>query len=166
MTGPAYRIEPLSDDHDRSAFRCSATVLTRYFHERVMQDVRRRITACFLCLSAEEDIVGYYTLASSSVALTALPDALSKRLPRYPSIPAVRMGRLAIAEGFQGQGLGSALLADALRRASGAEIAAYALIVDAKDAEAARFYTHHGFIAMTDAALTLFLPLASVKGLR
>ncbi len=76
------------------------------------------------------------------------------------------MGRLAVDQDFKGQGLGSALLADALDRAARSEIAAFALMVDAKDDVAAAFYRHHGFITLPDTSLTLFLPLSSVTQLR
>lgn len=71
---------------------------------------------------------------------------------------AVRMGRLAVAQHFKGQGLGGALLADALDRCARSEIAAYALVADAKDQAAASFYQHPGFIALLDLPLALFLP--------
>ena len=90
---------------------------------------------------------------------------LAKKLPRYPSVPAVRMGRLAVSDSFKGKGLGAALLADALRRAATAEIAAYALVVDAKDESAAGFYAHHGFVVLPEQPLFLFLHLATVKSL-
>jgi GNAT superfamily N-acetyltransferase len=64
------------------------------------------------------------------------------------------------------EGLGSALLADALDRAARPEIAAYALVVEAKDDPAAAFYGHHGFIALPDAPMKLFLPLATVNKAR
>ncbi len=86
----------------------------------------------------------------------------SKKLPRYPNVPAVQMGRLAVDQAYQGQGLGGALLADALDHTARAEIAAYALMVEAKDEAAAAVYRHHGFIALPDSPLSLFLPLASV----
>ena len=75
-----------------------------------------------------------------------LPASARKKLPRYPTVPAVRMGRLAVDQEFKGQGLGGALLADALDRA--------------KDNAASAFYQHHGFITLPDSPLTLFLPLA------
>jgi predicted N-acetyltransferase YhbS len=75
------------------------------------------------------------------------------------------MGRLAVDQGFKGKGLGAALLADALRRAATAEIAAYAFVVDAKDEGAAGFYAHHGFRATVETPLLLYLPLATVKEL-
>ena len=78
--------------------------------------------------TGEQRIAAYYTLASAGLLLADLPPAIAKKLPRYPSVPAVRMGRLAVDRGFKGQGLGSALLGDALERAARSEIAAYALL--------------------------------------
>jgi predicted GNAT family N-acyltransferase len=75
------------------------------------------------------------------------------------------MGRLAVDQSFKGIGLGAALLADALRRAGKAEIAAYAFLVDAKDQDAASFYAHHGFMALPDQALCMFIALETVKDL-
>lgn len=162
MTGASFRIRLLDAALDRSQFQSGSEPLDRYFKEQVTQDIRRRVTACFVALDQENRVAGYYTLASASVPLTDLPVSLAKKLPRYPSIPTVRMGRLAVDQTFKGQGLGAALLADALDRAIHSEIAAYALVVDAKDDVAAAFYRHHGFIALPDTLLTLFLPLASL----
>ncbi len=149
--------------HDRSSFACSSAPLERYLREQVTQDIRRRVAACFVALTDEQRIAGYYTLASASLLLADLPPATAKKLPRYPTVPAVRMGRLAVDQAHARQGLGGALLADALLRAARAEIAAYALMVDAKDEAAAAFYRHHGFIALPDAPQTLFLPMVSVR---
>lgn len=163
MNSALFHIELLDSRQDRSTFRCGSEPLDRYFQEQVSQDVRRRVTSCFVVLTQDQQIAGYYTLASTSVLLTDMPSAVVKKLPRYPTVPAVRMGRLAVAQGFKGMGLGGALLADALIRACKAEIAAYAMVVDAKDQTAADFYLHHGFIAFAATPLTLFLPLATVK---
>lgn len=166
MSRSPFRVAPLDAAHDRSAFDCDSPALNRYLREQVSQDVRRRVAACFVALAEDGSIAGYYTLASASLWLSDLPPNITKKLPRYPTVHAVRMGRLAVDRRFQGQGLGGALLADALARAVGAEIAAYALTVDAKDEKAAAFYRHHGFIALPDTPLTLFLPLATVRALR
>lgn len=161
-----FRIEALAPRHERSGFDCGVEALNRYFHQQVSQDIRRRVTACFVAVAeGGGEIAGYYTLASASVALAELPEDVAKKLPRYPTVPAVRMGRLAIARAFAGQGLGATLLADALTRSLRAEIPAFALIVDAKDEQAAAFYRHHGFLALQSDPLTLFLPLATAAGL-
>jgi len=166
MSGAPFRVAPLNAAHDRTAFNCGSEPLDRYLRQQVSQDVRRRVAACFVALADGERIAGYYTLASASVLLADLPASTGKKLPRYPTVPAIRMGRLAVDQAFKGQGLGGALLADALDRAARSEIAAHALMVDAKDEEAAAFYRHHGFIALPDSPLTLFLPLATVTSSR
>ncbi|MGD0487738.1 MAG: GNAT family N-acetyltransferase [Syntrophorhabdales bacterium] len=164
MSDKPFRVVPMDRTHDRSTFNSGSETLDSYFRERVTQDIRRRVTACFVALSRNGRIAGYYTLASASVFLGDLPAKLIKKLPRYPSVPAVRMGRLAVDRAFKGRGLGGALLADALMRVVRSGIAAYALVVDAKDNTAADFYRHHGFLETVDKPLTLFLPLARVPG--
>lgn len=163
MSGAPFLVAPLDAEHDRTTFNCDSAPLNRYLREQVTQDVRRRVAACFVALADGNRIAGYYTLASASLLLGNLPASISKKLPRYPTVPAVRMGRLAVDQAYKGQGLGGALLADALDRAARSEIAAYALMVDAKDEAAAAFYQYHGFIALPDLPLTLFLPLATVR---
>ncbi|MCB4363375.1 GNAT family N-acetyltransferase [Hydrogenophaga taeniospiralis] len=153
MSRAPFQLALLDGVRDRATFNSGSDPLDRYLHEQVTQDVRRRVAACFVATADGTHIAGYYTLASASTG---------KRLPRHPTVPAIRMGRLAVDQGFKGQGLGSALLADALSRAARPEIAAYALMADAKDDAAANFYRHHGFIALPDSPRTLFLPLATV----
>lgn len=164
MSGP-FAVAALDVAADRSAFSCGIGALDTYFRTQVGQDIKRRVAACFVASSPEGRVAGFYTLAAASIALNGLPEALARKLPRYPSVPAVRLGRLAVDVAFKGQGLGAALLGDALRRAATSEIAAYALIVDAKDDTAAGFYAHHGFITVIDQPRLMFLPLATVKGL-
>ena len=161
-----YRVCPLDPDADRSGFSSGVEALDRYFRQHATQDVRRRIATCFVALNTDNRIVGFYTLASASVLLADLPQSVAKKLPRYPSIPAVRMGRLAVPQSERGKGLGAALVADALTRSMSSEIAAFALIVDAKDDNASAFYRHHGFLPLTHETRTLFLPLATAAPLR
>ncbi len=161
MSDRPFRVVLLDHTHNRNGFNSGSEPLDRYFRERVTQDMRRLVTACFVALSDDGQIAGYYTLASASILLDDLPAEITKKLPRYPSVPAVRMGRLAVDQAFRGQGLGAALLADALTRVIRSEIAAYALIVDAKEEQAACFYRHHGFLQTTAEPLVLFLPLAT-----
>lgn len=162
MSRAPFLLVPLDAAHDRTGFNSDSEPLNRYLREQVTQDVRRRVAACFVALKDGQRIAGYYTLASASLLLADLPASTGKKLPRYPTVPAVRMGRLAVDQEFKGQGLGGALLADALDRVFRSEIAAFALIVDAKDEAAAAFYRHHGFIALPDSP-TMFLPLATAK---
>lgn len=149
------------DCYCKKAFNSDSEQLNRYLREQVTQDVRRRVAACFVALADGPRIAGYYTLASASLLLADLAASTCKKLPRYPTVLAIRMGRLAVDQAFKGQGLGGALLADA--RAARSGIAAFALMVDAKNEAAAAFYRHHGFIALPDSSLSLFLPLATIQ---
>lgn len=163
MSGAPFQVVRLQSSHDRTPFKSGSDPLDSYLRQQVSQDVRRRVTACYVALTHDQRIAGFYTLASASLWLAELPLSLSKKLPRYPSVPAVRMGRLAVDQDFKGVGLGGALLADALDRAIRAEIAACALVVDAKDESAAAFYQHHGLSALPSQPMTLFLPLATAS---
>ena len=159
----AFAVELLAADHDRTGFFCGVDALDRYFQQQVGQDVRRKVTACFVARElASGRIAGYYTLAAGSVLLSEIPARLSKRLPRYPSVPVARLGRPAVARAYRGCKIGGALLWDAIDRSRRSEVAVYALIVDAKDDPAARFYEHHGFMAFGATARQLMLPLAKL----
>jgi GNAT superfamily N-acetyltransferase len=156
-----YTIEALTSEHDRAAFRSGVEPLDRYLVSQATQDIRRRVAACFVAVpTSTKTIAGYYTIATSSIPLPEIAAATAKRLPRYPLIPAVRIGRLAVCMDHRGKGLGAALLVDGIARALRAEIMAFAVVVDAKDDAAVAFYTHHGFIAFASVPMTLYLPLA------
>ena len=124
-------------------------------------DVRRRVATCFVAIdSATHRIAGYYTLSAGSISLASLPEPTAKKLPRYPHVPVVRIGRLAVDREFQGKKLGSALLFDALVRSLDSEIAAFAAVIDAKDEAAVQFYERHGFEKLSSDGKLLFLPLS------
>ena len=159
-----FRIELLAPEHDRTGFQSGVQALDRYFHQQVGQDTRRRVTACYVALDRDRaSIAGYYTLAAGSVPLAEVPEALAKKLPRYNAVPVARLGRLAVDGRYRGQRLGAALLWDALTRASRSEVAVFALVVDAKDTQAAAFYRHFGFVEFGSLPNQLLLPLTTPR---
>lgn len=153
--------EALSREHDRTAFRSGVDALDRYLRELALQDIKRRVAGCFVAPDDVRKIAGFYTLAATSVAVDALPPDLTKRLPRYPLVPAVLIGRLAVAAEYQGQGLGRALIFDAAIRTDRLGIGAFAIIVDAKDDRAVGFYRSSGFALIPGEARRLFIPVAT-----
>jgi len=167
MTDPPFRLAPLGAEHDRDSFDCGEEALDRYFKTQATQDIRRRVANCFVATdSASGLMAGYYTIASAGIPFVDLPPEESRRLPRYPSLPAVRIGRLAVDRKFQGRGLGEMLLLDAMRRSMNLPPAVYALLVDAKNDRAVAFYQRYGFRAFASQPRTLFLPMATaVKAL-
>lgn len=159
MTAP-YRIEVL-DKHSRDGFDCGNEALNEYLRRNANQDQRKRFAVCYLLIEiATEKIVGYYTLSSGGVSLADLPRQRQKGLPRYPSVPIARIGRLAIATTAQGQGLGGVLLFDAIKRASASSMGVYAVLVDAIDDQAVQFYQRHSFETFESNPQILFLPIA------
>lgn len=166
MPDPPFRLAPLGPEHDRTSFCCGEEALDRYLKTQATQDIRRHLANCFVAVETVSGVVAaYYTLSAASVRLADLPPDEIKRLPRYPTVPAVRVGRLAVDRRFQQRGLGSGLLIDALRRTLGAAPAAYAIVVEAKNDKAAAFYSHHGFLPIIDQPRTLFLPIRSAGDL-
>jgi ribosomal protein S18 acetylase RimI-like enzyme len=160
-----FLVAALGPDHDRAGFSSGVEALDRYFREQATQDVRRRATACYVAVDAATSrVAGYYTLAAAGVSLVDLPKTLAKRLPRYPSVPVARLGRLAVDQAYRGRKLGSALLWDAVQRSLRSEIAVFALVVDAKDDQAEAFYLHHGFVSFGSSSKQLVLPLTKLAG--
>jgi GNAT superfamily N-acetyltransferase len=159
----SFRIEQLSNSHDRSQFSSGSGALDRYFRDQASQDVKRRIATCFVAVNAEakEEVAGFYTLAATSVALDLIAAEIAKKLPRYPVVPAALLGRLAVASTYQGRGLGSVLLADALLRTARADLGVFAMVVDAKDEVARHFYERNGFTLLPGEARRLYLPIAT-----
>lgn len=156
----SFRIEPLSGTHDRAQFSSGSDALDRYFREQASQDIRRRIATCFVAVSVEtKEVAGFYTLTAASISLTALAPDIVKKLPRYPVVPAALLGRLAVSRNYQGKGLGGVLLGNAVLRTARAELGVFAMLVDAKDEAAQRFYEHYGFTLLPAAERRLCLPI-------
>ncbi|MGA2127981.1 MAG: GNAT family N-acetyltransferase [Xanthobacteraceae bacterium] len=159
--------EPLSRDHDRKAFHCGVEALDRYLREFAFQDIDRRVAGCFVALDDAHKIVGYYTLAATSIALDDLPADKKKRLPRYQTVPAILIGRLAVDEAHRGRGIGSGLIVDAVTRTDRLGIGAVALVVDAKDDAARAFYQATGFLRIVGEERRMFLEMAvAMAGLK
>jgi len=157
-------IEPLNNTHNRPAFACGVESLDNYLKKQAKQDIKRRISRGFIVCTPESPstIIGYYTLSTLSINLGQLPDDLSRKLPEHP-VPAALIGRLAVSQQAQGQGVGKILLMDAIKRTIGVseEIAIYAMVVDAIDEQAAHFYPQYGFSSLNSGSRRLFLPFKS-----
>jgi len=163
VTSP-FRLEGLTKGHNRSGFASGSDLLDRYLKTQATQDMRRHVANCFVAIDTSTGIVvAYYTIAAASISMVDLPPEDSKHLPRYPTVPAVRVGRLAVDQNYQARGLGKALLVDAALKAINAAPASFALLVDAKDEPASAFYQHHGFRPLVSLPRTLFLPLETFR---
>jgi len=163
-----WRIEALQKNHNRQTFSCDHPALDRYLQQQARQDGEKRVAAVFVLVQPPAcQVLGYYTLSASTLNAKEVPPELVRKLPRYPQLPVTLLGRLAVDQQLKGQGMGQFLLMDALHRSlqAAAGIAAMAVVVDAKDALAAAFYQHFGFIPLNLSASRLFLPMATIATL-
>jgi GNAT superfamily N-acetyltransferase len=161
-------ISPLEKTHERKSFDCGYEDLNRYLREQARRDAEKRVAAPFvLTQPGDPKVLGFYTLSSSIIPVDELPSNLMKRLPRYGQLPVTLLGRLAVDRSAGGQGVGEFLLVDALRRGLEAaqQIAAMAVIVDAKNERAESFYRHFDFQPFQKTPLRLFLPMTQIAKL-
>lgn len=168
----SLRIEPLASVHDRAAFSCGKESLDRYIAQQAGQDFSRRAGVTYVLVGdSPNQILGYYTLAATSILVDDLPTDLSselrKHLPRYPAIPAALLGRLAVSKEKQRQGMGAILLIDGLRRCNDLSTTALgvaAVVVDPLDDDAWSFYRKFEFIGLRSTR-RMFLPMRTIAKL-
>jgi GNAT superfamily N-acetyltransferase len=160
-----YRIRSFDKTVDIGAFQSGQPSLDQYIKRYASQDVKRHVARVFIATPTDNlnQLAGFFTLSAGSVSCADLPEGLAKKLPRYP-VPVALIGRLAVDRRFQGQGLGAILLADACRKVVNASstLAVAGIVVDAKDAAAASFYQHFGFISLSGLSSRLMLPISAI----
>ena len=163
-----YQINLLQKLHDRSHFSCGVESLDNYLKKQATQDINRDIAAIYVLTEEDSNAVqGYYTLSSTIIPLDDLPNAESKKLPKYPNLPAILIGRLAVDKRCQSKGYGEILLVDALKRSldlSGA-MGSIAVVVDALNDEAKSFYEYFGFSSFQDVHDRLFITMKAIRKL-
>ncbi len=164
----SFLTERLNSSHNREDFFCGKESLDNYLKSQATQDVKRKLSACFVMTTHESNLItGYYTLSNNSVALNLIPSIMRDKLPQsYKNIPATLLGRLAVSIDYQRQGAGRLLLFDALSRCYSTSkiIGSFAVIVDPLDKEAVDFYEKYGFIKLPDNG-KMFLPMKTIEQL-
>lgn len=161
-----FDLELLSDDHDRRGFLCGSESLERYLRETAKGHLTKGVSITRVMVERDarkpKPILGYFTL-TSTLAKAANWPGTAKGLPTMP-VPIVLLGRLAVAEDWQGRGIARLLLAaareiaaESMRGAGGVGLA-----VDPADEELVAFYAKYGFIRVEEQSLRMFLPLASL----
>jgi GNAT superfamily N-acetyltransferase len=164
----AFRFEALdAATHDRGAFDSTVPALSLYLKQQARKDAERHVAATFVMVNeaAPAQIVGFYTLSNYTVEIAELPVEDTRKLPRYPRLPATLIGRLARDRRFPGTG--SLLLLDAITRAYAQTKASgsIAVVAEAKDEPALRFYRKHGFLQLGSEPNRVYLAIGSVEQL-
>jgi GNAT superfamily N-acetyltransferase len=159
------RIEKLQCEHAVEGFDCGREALNRFLIRYALQNQQGGASRTYVALAGAE-VAGYYTLVVGQVEYDGAPERLKKGLARHP-VPIMLPARLAVARHWQGKGLGSGLLKDAmLRTLQAADIAGIrALAVHAKDDEAKAFYERFDVIASPSDPHHLFRLLKDIRAL-
>jgi len=161
-------IELLGKQHNRKDFNCGKEPLNYYLKNQAGQDVKRKLSACFVMIEKETNIIqGYYTLSNNSIPLNNFSEQIQKKLPKsYTSIPTTLLGRLAIDTKLQGKGIGKTVLIDALKRSYeiSKEMGSFGIVVDPIDEEAEKFYKKYDFIKLPDSE-KMFIATQTLKEL-
>jgi predicted N-acetyltransferase YhbS len=160
----SVKIELLNPLLNKKDFSCGKEMLDNYLHTQASQDVKRKLCVVFVMVE-DTTIKGYYTLSNASIPAELMPEAIRKKMPgSYKALPVTLLGRLAVDAKFKGQGLGSILLIDALKRSfsvAGESLGSIGVVVDPLDEDAVTFYKKFGFILLPDSG-KMFMPMADV----
>jgi GNAT superfamily N-acetyltransferase len=163
----SYAIERLSADHDRAAFTSGLDSVDRYLRETARGHSEKGVSITRVLVGIDaappKPILGFFTLSPILIEAKPWPEA-PKGLPNQP-VPAILLGRLAVAATHQGKGLGAMLVATACQIATETITLAggIGLVVDAAHPQAASFYASFGFKAVSPGGLRMFLPAKSLK---
>ncbi len=154
--------EHLTSAHDLSSFDCGVPALNDWLKKRALANEEPGASRTYVVCSAGK-VVGYYALASGSVALARAPGRVRRNMP--DPLPVMIVGRLAVQLGWQGRTIGRSLLRDAiLRTIQAAEIGGIrAILVHAISEGAKRFYERYGFIVSPVDPMTLMVTVADAK---
>jgi ribosomal protein S18 acetylase RimI-like enzyme len=157
-----------SKKHNRSTFQCGDDSLDDYIKTRASQELKKRISTPFVLTdSPDRQVLGYYCISSYSIAMVEIDASTAKKLPRYPLLPAILIGRLAVDSRQQGKLYGKRLLLNALKRSfdSSKQVATIAVVVDAKNDNAVSFYRRYGFTEFQTDPLKLYILMESIEKL-
>jgi hypothetical protein len=160
--------EVLNTIHSKNTFECGNTILDNYLKHQASQDIRKKLSVCFVWPEGKYKIIGYYTLSNSSIPKSQLPEGFKHKFPsKYENLPVTLLGRFAINLSFQNEGKGRILLFDALKRSyelANKSIGSIAVVTDPIDENARNFYQNFGFIEL-NLSQQMFLPMKSIEPL-
>lgn len=157
---------PVAKKHDRASFDCGEPALNDFLRRYARQSHEKGVAKTFVAVSQSDHktILGFYSLCPASLEYDRVPETIRKGLARH-DVPVFRLARLAVNRPIQGQGLGGQLLLAAGRRCllAATEVGGVALLIDAKNERAAKWYASYGAVPLADATLSLVLPLATIQ---
>jgi len=160
------RIEPLDRTHDRAAFTCGDVQLDNFIKNSATKQQQEDIARVYVsCLDAEVIVIGYYALNSHSIDATTLPQKDRKKLPSYPTMPAIYLSKLGVHADFQGQGLGQLLMAHAFKRCVAAAdiIGAHFLVLESLNEKSTKLYLKLGLVMLPGHEPRMIMKMALIR---
>ncbi len=168
-----YTIEPFDPKtQDRAAFSCGVPQIDNYLKLTAKKGSKADVVRIWVVIDSECHIVGFYGISMHSVVADEMPEALAKKAPRHGALPTAFISMIGVDQSMQRQGLGSALLADALSRIGRVsdEIGTCAVLLDVFDcgdpetvARRKTYYESFGFASLPDQPLRLFMPIQTIR---
>ncbi len=155
---------PLTAEHVLDEFACGEPTLDEWLKKRALRNQASGASRCFV-IAEGRAVVGYYCLSAGAITHVAAPKAMRRNMP--DPLPIVLLGRLAIDHRHHNQGLGQALLRDAMLRAVhiASDTGVFAVLVHALSDAAKRFYLSRGFVESPLQPMTLIMTLATIRAI-
>jgi len=154
----------LSSVHIRTHFDCGEESLNNYIKQQANQDIKRKLSVCFVAIDELNQVIAYYTLSNYGISRELIPTKFQKKFPNsYITIPTTLLGRLAVNQKSKGKKIGEYMLMDALYKSYqvSKEIGSFAVIVDPIHVAAKQFYLKYGFIELPDSG-RMFLSMKTI----
>lgn len=166
MNKSDMKLVSIKENHSKQIlkkFDCGIEVLNDFLSRYALKNDSLGIGKTFVAVNSENEICGYFTLATAQIAFENVPENYQTKLPKYP-IPAIRIARLAVNKKLQGQGIGKFLLSEAFKKivAVSEIVGLKFIIVDAKETSKT-FYEQYGFIKLNNQNLGYFISIETVK---
>jgi len=154
----------ITADHELAGFDSGEPSLNEWLKKRAYKNHASGASRCFVCC-AGADVVGYYSLSAGAISHEAAPKTMRRNMPN--PLPVLLLGRLAVDKRYHNQGIGQALLRDAMLRAVNVagDAGVFALLVHALSDQAKQFYLSRGFVESPLQPMTLFMTIETIRSI-
>lgn len=172
---PPFKIQPFDPKtHDRAAFSCGVPQIDNYLKLTAKKGSKADVVRVWVVIDAKSNIVGFYGINMHAINVKEMPGSYQKKAGKYGQLPAAFIAMIGVDKTQQGNGIGSALVADALSRIARVsdEIGTCVIVLDVFDdgdddtvARRKKYYEAFGFLPLPDQTLRLFMPVQTAREL-
>lgn len=163
MTTPHFTPPaPITAGQALANFDCGEPSLNEWLKKRALKNHLAGASRCFI-VCADTDVIGFYSLFAGAISHESAPKAMRRNMPN--PLPVLLLGRIAVDKRHHNQGIGQALLRDAMTRAVNVanDAGVFALLVHALSDQAKQFYLSRGFVESPLQPMTLLMTIETVR---